>query len=131
MIDKLFSLWDSVQDFLSQAAEATGLSDAIEVIEQNDVQLVLKANGRDVIVNKRYGTVMAESRLLARTAAIKSVDIKYCRHRYRGRLVEWWVVRLNLNWYSSVRIGSTKNKLDAAIAAANLGTATGKKVRSY
>jgi hypothetical protein len=131
MIDKLFSLWDSVQDFLSRAAEATGLSDAIEVIEQNDVQLVLKANGREIIVNKRYGTVMAESRLLARTAAIKSVDIKYCRHRYRDRLVEWWVVRLNLNWYSSVRIGSTKNKLDAAIAAANLGTATGKKVRSY
>ena len=131
MIDKLFSLWDSAQDFLSRAAEAAGLSDVIEVIEQDNVQLVLKANGREIIVNKRYGTVMADSRLLARTAAIKSVDIKYCRHRNHGRLVEWWVVRLNLSWHSSVRIGSTKNKLDAAIAAANLGTATGKKVRSY
>lgn len=131
MIEKLSSLWDSVRDVLSQAAEAAGLSDVIEVIEQNDDQLVLKANGREIVVNKRYGTVKAGSRLLARTAAIRSIDIKYCRSTQDAHLTEWWVVRLNLNWYSSVRIGSTKNKLDAAIAAANLGTATGRKVLSY
>jgi ribosomal protein S3 len=131
MIDKLFSLRDSIQGFLSRAAEAAGLSDVIEVIEQNDVQLVLKANGREIVVNKRYGTVKAGSRLLARTAAIRSIDIKYCRSTQDAHFREWWVVRLNLNWYSSVRIGSTQNQLDAAIAAANLGTATGKKVRSY
>ena len=131
MIDKLSSLWDSARNFLAHAAEAVGLSDVIEVIEQNDVQLVLKANGREIVVNKRYGTVMSGSRLLTRTAAIKSVDIKHCRNKNNPPFKERWVVRLNLNWYSSVRIGSTKNKLDAAIAAANLGTATGKKVRSY
>ncbi|WP_411877641.1 hypothetical protein [Polaromonas sp. YR568] len=131
MIDKLSSLWDSVQAFLSQAAEAAGLSDLIEVIEQNDVQLVLKANGREIVVNKRYGTVKSGSRLLVRTAAITSVDIKYRRRLVNGKWREWWIVLLRKSWYSWVRIGSTTIKLDAAIAAANLGTATGKKVRSY
>lgn len=131
MIDKLISLGYSVHRFLTQAAGAIGLSDVIEVIGQDDVRLVLKANGREIIVNKRYGTVMSGSRLLARTAAIRSIDIKYCRSTNNGSLIEWWVVRLHLTWYSSIRIGSTKTQVDAAIAAANLGTATGKKVRSY
>jgi hypothetical protein len=126
--NKFFFFWSYVHDFLMEAARAIGIPDTIEIIEQNAVQLILRGNRREFVVSKNDGTVMSGLRLMAHIHAIESIDIKHIEESRNRR--ESWTVRLNLNTNRSIMIGNTRDQVDAAIAAANLSTVTGKKVRS-
>lgn len=128
MSNKLFLLRDFIQDLLLEAGRAIGFSNTIEIVEQNRIQLILRGNRREIVVNNSHGTVMSGSRLLAHIQAIESIDIKHIEESRNRR--ESWTVRLNLDTHTSVMIGNTRDQVDAAIAAANLSTVTGKKVRS-
>lgn len=128
MNKQISSLCDSALDILLEAGRALGIANTIEIIEKTDVQVILKGNRREIVVNNRHGTVMSGLRLLAPIHAIQSIDIKHIEESRSRR--ESWTVRLNMDSHAWVMIGNTRDQVDAAIAAANLATVTGKKVRT-
>ena len=126
--NKFFLLRNFIQDLLLEAGRVIGFANTIEILEQNGVQLILRGNRREIVVNNSHGTVTSGLRLLTQIQAIESIDIKHIEESRNRR--ESWTVRLNLDTHKSVMIGNTRDQVDAAIAAANLSTVTGKRVRS-
>lgn len=100
-------------------------SDAIEILEQSDTQLVLASGRREIVVNKRFGTVKSGQRVLARFADIRAIEIQ---RRRDDDGPDTWSVSLALSWWSSVHVGRTEDATEASIVAARLSTITGKKV---
>lgn len=117
------------RDFMrALAGEATDLlapSIGIEIVEQDDRRLVTLSERRQVVVDKRFGTVKCGTKVLALFDAIQSIDIQ---HQHDDGGTEAWNVSLYLSWYARVQIGRTGDATEASIVAARLSTITGKKV---
>lgn len=117
------------RDFLRAfAGEAQGLlapNIGIEIVEQDERRLVTLSERRQVVVDKRFGTVKCGAKVLASFDAIQSIDIQ---HQRGDDVAEAWNVSLYLSWYARVQIGRTDDATEASIVAARLSTITGKKV---
>lgn len=101
----------------------------LEIVQQDDVSLVLNGNGRQIVFNKRFGTVKSGTKVLARFDAIQTIDVTH--HGPGDDRPESWSVRLNLKgWFASVAIGDTHDDVSASIVAARISRCTDKKVRS-
>jgi hypothetical protein len=129
------SIFSNVRPFFSKSLSilAEGLRDvfatnySLEILQHDDRLLVLKTGNRSVVTDKRFQTVKTGESVLATFDAIKSIDIT-ANSNDDGP--PFWVVSLNLNWHSSVRIGESSDATQASIVAAHMSTITGKKVRS-
>ena len=114
-----------VRAFVGEAKSAFTPSCGIEIVEQDDTRLVLRAVGREIVVNKRYRTVKSGQKVLARFDSIRAIEVAR-EHGDDGP--ETWKVSLYLSWWSRVHIGWTDDATDASIVGAHLSTVTGKKV---
>ncbi|WP_372527562.1 hypothetical protein [Piscinibacter sp.] len=123
------AVWQFIRDFVRalgvEARRFAVWSNAIEIVEQNENCLVLRANNRRIVADKLARTIKAGNRVVASFDSIRSIDIKYfCT----GDGPEWWTVSLCLGRHRRVPIGKTSDDAQASIAAARLSTITGKKV---
>ena len=84
--------------------------------------------GAPLTFDRRSKLVLRGGRTLVRLSDIKSVDIQ---HVYRDdERPEYWRVSLGTGTFSSVEIGTTRDDVEASIAAARLSTVAGVKVRA-
>jgi hypothetical protein len=84
--------------------------------------------GLPLTFDRRRKLVLCGGRVLARYADIKSVDVEHrCRDDERP---EYWKVSLSTGMFSGVQIGTTRNDVEASIAAARIATIAEVKVRS-
>jgi hypothetical protein len=125
------NIWPFFSKSISVIADGLGSifvpSYSIEILQHDDRLLVLKSGNRSVIADNRFQTVKTGESVLARFDAIKSIDITVNNNDDGPPL---WLISLNLNWHSSVKIGESSDSTEASIVAAHLSTITGKKVRS-
>ena len=117
-----------VREFVGEAKRVLLPTHSIEIVTQDDVRLVLRSLGREVVANKRFGTVKSEERVLARFDAIRWIEVARERN---DDAPETWKVSLYISWLSRVQIGRTNDALEASVAGARLSTITGKKVIAH
>ncbi len=99
----------------------------IEIDDESSDHLVLDVNTRKIILDKQTRTVSSSNRLLAKFEVVRSIDIEHHNKDDKG---ECWVLNLHLTGDKYVRIGKTKDGLQASISAAHISTITGKDVRA-
>jgi hypothetical protein len=84
--------------------------------------------GAPLTFDRRSHLVLRGGRTLGRLADVKSVDIQHvCWDDERP---EYWRVSLGRGTFSSIEIGTTRDDVEASIAAARLSTVAGVKVRA-
>jgi hypothetical protein len=128
----LKQLWALGSEFIAAWVSSGGhalalASPTIEIVAEDERQLVLRCGARHVVLNRRYKTVKADDHVLARFGDIQFVDIAY---QPGDEQADAWRVCLNLGGCTAVDIGTTTDDVSASIAAAHLGTFTGKTVRT-
>ena len=85
--------------------------------------------GTPVTFDRRRDVILRDGRVLARLADIQSVDVRYVRRN--DDTPEFWRVSLTTRAsFSELEIGTTRNDVEASIAASRLATVMGVKVRS-
>jgi hypothetical protein len=84
--------------------------------------------GPPLTFDRRRQLVLRGGRVLVRSDDIKSVDVEYIRRDDESP--ERWKVRFSTGLFSGVEIGTTRNDVEASIAAARIATIAGIKVRS-
>ena len=102
-------------------------SRSLTVESESPGLLRLNANGLTVIADRQANAVTVEGQTVASFDAIEAVEIEYVD---AARRAPWWRVRLRLAPAGSVVVGESDDSTDASIAAAHLGTVTGKPVSS-
>lgn len=124
--------WQFLRDFvrgvLSEPARVIGLmrsAASIEVVEDHENRLELNANNRRVVADRATRAVRLGGRVVAHFGAIDAIEIRYHEN---GDGPEWWAVSLRVGSGRRVAIGRTTDDAEASIAAARLGTITGKRV---
>ncbi len=117
-----------VREFVGEAKRVLLPTHSIEIVAQDEVRLVLRSLGRELVANKRFGTVKTEERILARFDAIQWIEVARERN---DDAPETWKVSLCVSWLSRVQIGRTNDALEASLVGARLSTITGKKVVAH
>src|SRR5438046_7961027 len=117
-----------VREFVGEAKRVLLPTHNIEIAVQDDVRLVLRSLGRELVANKRFRTVKSEERILARFDAIQWIEV--ARERSDDD-PETWKVSLYISWLSRVQIGRTNDALEASLVGARLSTISGKKVVAH
>ena len=127
-----FAVRQFSREFLSALVQAFkaffGWPSPLEVREEDQDRLVLLANRRLIVADRKAKTVRSGGRLLASFNAITSIEIKRS-HDNEGP--EVWVVSLRLIRDRRVVIGESADDTDASLVAAKLSTITGKKVLAF
>jgi hypothetical protein len=130
MKHKLSEIWQKISDVIDESFGniMDMLYPTIEIIADHDRSLIVKSEKGTTEFNKIRRIVQSGSNKLTPFKAIKSIDITY--KASTSDRPERWIVSLNLNWYSSIRVGTTCSQVDASIIGAHISTATGIKVRA-
>ncbi len=100
-------------------------SASIEVVDDHEARLELNANNRRVVADKASRTVRCGRGAVTRFEAIQAIEIRYHENSDGP---EWWAISLRLSPRGHLSIGRTGDDAAASIAAAKLGTITGKRV---
>jgi len=127
-----FAVRQFAREFLSALVQefkaSFGWPSPLEVREEAQDRLVLLANRRLIVADRKAKTVRSGGRLLASFNAITSIEIK---HSHNNEGPEVWVVSLRLIRDRRVVIGESADDTDASLVAAKLSTITGKKVLAF
>ena len=131
-MNKRSAVWQFIADFVRGVLAEPGRvihwlksSASIRVVDDQENRLELSANSRRIVADRVSRTVLSGGRIVARFEAIQAIEIKYHQN---GDGPEWWAVSLRLSPRGHISIGKTVDDTAASIAAAKLGTITGKKV---
>jgi hypothetical protein len=84
--------------------------------------------GPPLTFDRRLKMVLRGGRVLVKSADITSVDIEHIH--WDDERPEYWKVSLGTGAFFGVAIGTTRNDVEASIAAARVATVAGVKVRS-
>jgi hypothetical protein len=84
--------------------------------------------GPPLTVDRRRKAVLRGGRVLARCADIRSIDVQHVRADEDRP--EHWRVSLGVGFFSGATIGTTRDDVEASIAAARLSTVLAVKVRA-
>ena len=85
--------------------------------------------GPPVTFDRRRNVVLRGGRVIAKYAEIQSIDVRYIRRN--DDTPEFWRVSLATRaFFPELEIGTTRNDVEASIAASRLATVMGVKVRS-
>ncbi|WP_157359985.1 hypothetical protein [Caldimonas brevitalea] len=114
--------------FLGKTKEVLLSGETIEIADHDDVSLVLRSMGREIIANKRYRTIKSGDRVLALFDQIQSIEVA---READDEGQETWRVSLYISWLSRVQIGRTTDATEVSIVGARLSTITGKKVVAH
>jgi len=115
-------------------AEARSLFEpvfAIRILQDDGRVLVLDCRGRELRLDRRFGTVKSGSRVLARFSEIRAIVVSHSRlggAHVREEMPELWTVTLSLGWFSRVHVGRTHDDAEASVVAARIASLTGKPV---
>lgn len=101
----------------------------LDIVHDDERSLVLRTRRREIAVDRRYGTVKTGSRVLARFADVKCIELRGLRDRSGESVV--WSVSLRLGWFRHIGIGMSHDDVHASIVAARLSTLTGRPVRVH
>ncbi|MFN7156364.1 MAG: hypothetical protein ACK4OE_22060 [Acidovorax sp.] len=99
---------------------------SIRIESSLPTRLVLNVNGSSLTIDKPSQTIASSRQPIARFSAIEFIEIQQWQN---GKGYQWWVVNLRVAGDGCLRVGRTVNDAQASIAAAHLGTITGKEVR--
>jgi hypothetical protein len=122
-------VWQFLRDFanglVAQARRLTVWSNNIDVIDVQPNRLVLNANNRRIVADRRTRNFMAADRVIASFDTVESIEIRYVEN---GDGPEYWTVSLATTAHKRVAIGKTFDDAQASVAAARLATIASKKV---
>ena len=99
---------------------------SIHIESSLPTRLVMNVNGRSLTIDKSSQTIASPGQSIARFGAIEFIEIEQWQN---GKGYQWWVINLRFAREGCLRVGRTANDAQASIAAAHLGTITGKEVR--
>ena len=126
MPGNLFALGARLHEFLrSLAPGSEDVEPCVSVLDEWRTEFSWR--GPPMTFDRRRKSVLRGGCVLARYAEIKSVDV---RHMRDDESPEYWKVSLSTGLFSGVEIGTTRNDVEASIAAARVATIAGVKVRA-
>ncbi len=116
-----------LQDFWRTLAPASGEAEP-SVNKLDEWRTEFHWRGSPLTFDRRRHAVLRDGRVLVKSADIRSIDVRHIRRNDDSP--EYWKVSFSTGFFAEVEIGTTRNDVEASIAAARISDVAGVKVRS-